>query len=356
MSRKLGVEKMANDRAKIISFINLKGGVGKTSSAINIADAFSRDDYNVLVIDMDPQFNATQALLNHQFRHHKRVIDPPLLKKVLEELKEKYEEVVSTESENEDEHDDSEDFNQDENYRKEISSQLIYNGLKAKGMTVRTLFTHEGIVEPLENPTLIYKIKENLDLIPGDLDLFESLYGDTSGKHNVLEDHFEQFELRNKYDYIFIDCPPNWTILTQASLFASDYYIIPSKVDLFSSVGIGLLENLVQSTFYEKKSGIFKMYTMYRRDLGGQPIKSLGVLFTLTHEMPIASKLKERLQRTIPQSFFETEVPYHSSVPLKFSLYDESGTKHDTLKNSITRVVSEISGKVAVLEEVYENS
>ncbi|WP_176345214.1 AAA family ATPase [Priestia aryabhattai] len=345
---------MDTDKAKVISFINLKGGVGKTSTAINVADALSREEHDVLVIDMDPQFNATQALLNHQFRHHKKNIDNTMLDEVLKELNETYDEVISTNSGQEEEKDQDDDLNQDENYRKEISSQLIYNRLKGKGMTVRTLFTHEGIVDPLENPSLIYNIKNNLDLIPGDLDLFESLYGDTSGKHNVLEDHFETFELRKNYDYIIIDCPPNWTILTQASLFASDYYIIPSKIDLFSSVGIGLLENLVTSTFYEKKSGIFKMYSMYRRDLGRKHIESLGVLFTLTHDMPIASKLKERLQRKIPQSFFETEIPYHSSVPLKFSLYDESGSKHDTLKNSVTRVVSEITGKVSSLEGVYE--
>lgn len=352
---------METSKAKIISFINLKGGVGKTSTAINIADDFSREGYKVLVIDMDPQFNATQALLNHQFRHHKKVINSELLEEVRKELNEKFEEVdeIGTSSQDDEQ---EEGLSQDENYKKEISSQLIYNGLKAKGMTVRTLFTNESIVEPLENPSLIYNIKEKLDLIPGDLDLFESLYGDTSGKHNVLDDHFETFGLRGIYDYIIIDCPPNWTVLTQASLFASDYYIIPSKVDLFSSVGIGLLENLVQSTFYEKKSGIFKIYSMYRRDLGRMQIKSLGVLFTLTHDMPIASKLKERLQKTIPQSFFETEVPYHSSVPLKFSLYDESGAKHDALKNSISRVVYEIIQKVSTVEEpeeveeVYENS
>lgn len=344
---------MEEINSKIISFINLKGGVGKTSTAINIADDLSREGYNVLVIDMDPQFNATQALLNHQYRHQKKNINPELLKDVIAELAEKFEETeisaITTQEEL-----ISDDLSQDENYKKEISAQLIYNKLKSKGITVRSLFTNEGLVEPLENPNLIYNIKENLDLIPGDLDLFESLYGDTSGKHNVLEDHFEAYDFRNNYHYIIIDCPPNWTILTQASLFVSDYYIIPSKVDLFSSVGIGLLENLVNTTFYEKRSGIYKMYSMYRRDLTREPIKSLGVLFTLTHEMPIASKLKERLQRTIPQSFFETEVPYHSSVPLKFSLYDESGSKHDALKNSISRVVHEITKKVEIIETAKE--
>lgn len=341
---------MKTGRNQIISFINLKGGVGKTSTAINIADVFSRDGSKVLVIDMDPQFNATQALLNHQFRHHRKEIEPVLLNDTLEELKEKYEEISNTTYEES----TDDQLSQDENYKKEISSQLIYNRLKEKRMTVRTLFSHEGVVDPLQNPSLVYNIKNNLDLIPGDLDLFESLYGDTSGKHNVLEDHIQAFKLREIYDYIIIDCPPNWTILTQASLFASDYYIIPSKVDLFSSVGIGLLENLVKSTFYdnhEKKSGILRMYSMYRRDLNRTTIKSLGVLFTLTHDMPIASKLKERLQRTIPQTFFETEIPYQSSVPLKFSLYDESGSKHEALKNSISRAIVEIQAKILQLEE-----
>ncbi|WP_160169864.1 ParA family protein [Priestia flexa] len=193
-----------------------------------------------------------------------------------------------------------------------------------------------------------------MHLIPGDLDLFESLSGDTSGKHNVLEDHIQEFKLRDDYDYIFIDCPPNWTILTQASLFASDYYIIPSKIDLFSSVGIGLLETLVTSTFYDKKSPIYKLYTVYKRDIRRKPIVCLGVLFTLTHEMTIAEKLKERLQKEISQTFFESEIPYHSSVPLKFALYDESGAKHETLKNSITRVVAEIEERVSLYEQVTE--
>ncbi|MED4378680.1 AAA family ATPase [Schinkia azotoformans] len=351
------------EKAKVISFINLKGGVGKTSTAINIADAISRTGQQVLVIDMDPQFNATQALLNHQYRYHRKEIEPVMLAEAQKELNENYDEVVNTsliqEEDKELEEVQDGELNLDEHYKKEISSQLLYNRLKARGITVRTLFTYEGVVDTLENPSLVYKVKNNLDLIPGNLDLFESLSGDTSGKHNVLEDHIESYSLRKLYDYIIIDCPPNWTILTQASLFASDYYIIPSKIDLFSSVGIGLLESLVSSTFYDKKSSINKLYNIYRREIGRQRIECLGVLFTLTHDLTIAEKLKERLQREISQAVFESEIPYHPSVPLKFSLYDESGAKHDTLKNSIIRVVSEIKERISnrnfVKEEVHEN-
>ncbi|MCY7492901.1 ParA family protein [Bacillus safensis] len=329
---------MDASKAKVISFINLKGGVGKTSTAINIADTLSRENQKVLIIDMDPQFNATQALLNHQFVYHENEIEEALL----DEVKEKYEKVVSSADELQVEENEQLDGFNKGNYKKEILSQLIYNRLKAKGMTVKSLFIKKSVVLEPENLSLVYNLKDNLDLIPGDLDLFESLYGDTSGKHNVLDDHFRKYELRKKYDYIIIDCPPNWTILTLASLFASDHYIIPSKIDLFSSIGIGLLNNLVNETFYNEDSAIFSMYSILRSNIERPSISPLGILFTLTHDIPIESKLKRTLQRNIPLSFFETEIPYQSSVPLKFSLYDESGPKHEALKNSITRVVSEI--------------
>ncbi|HFO0271780.1 TPA: ParA family protein [Enterobacter asburiae] len=49
---------------KVISFINMKGGVGKSTVAINVAHCLSeRNEKRVLIIDMDPQFNATQCVL-----------------------------------------------------------------------------------------------------------------------------------------------------------------------------------------------------------------------------------------------------------------------------------------------------
>ena len=49
---------------KIVSFVNMKGGVGKTTLAVNIADFLAnRHSKKVLLVDVDPQFNATQCLL-----------------------------------------------------------------------------------------------------------------------------------------------------------------------------------------------------------------------------------------------------------------------------------------------------
>jgi len=50
---------------KIISFVNMKGGVGKTTLAVNVADVLSRHlGKRVLLVDLDPQFNATQSLFS----------------------------------------------------------------------------------------------------------------------------------------------------------------------------------------------------------------------------------------------------------------------------------------------------
>lgn len=59
---------------KIISFVNMKGGVGKSTLAVNFAWCLAtRLHHKVLVIDMDPQFNATQCLLNpEQYMQHKQ--------------------------------------------------------------------------------------------------------------------------------------------------------------------------------------------------------------------------------------------------------------------------------------------
>ncbi|CZR09476.1 ParA family protein [Trichococcus ilyis] len=320
--------------AKVISFINLKGGVGKTSSAINIADELSKIG-TVLVIDMDPQFNATQSLLNYQFVQAKEHIPQQILDSAEEKFKKEYEDKIKV-GEQQGEVDI-------EKTKFDMKSQMVYQELKDAKITANTLFKKDAIISDLLYPDLIYKIKDNLSLLPGDLDLFQTLNGDSVGKHNILEDHFNKYHLRNDYEYIIIDCPPNWTILTQASLFASDYYVIPSKIDLFSSIGIGLLENLVTTTFYKETSNLYSTYSMFRDKIQRKPVKPLGVLFTLTHDIVISNTIKEKLRKELSSlNFFNSEIPYLSSVPLKFSLYSETGDKYSSLTNALEKVVTEI--------------
>jgi len=73
----------------------------------------------------------------------------------------------------------------------------------------------------------------------------------------------------------------------------------------------------------------------------------------LTHGISIENKLKSKLIEKTSLEFFDSEIPYHASVPIKFALYEEGGAKHQTLKNAINKVVLEIESLVD--KEVVEN-
>lgn len=195
------------NNCKVISFINMKGGVGKTTLCINTADNLAQDGNKVLIIDMDPQFNATQALLLQMQR-------------------------LKVNSEN--------SLTENENIKAELDSSKIYKELSVKGKTVMQLFSSTNPNNDSSN--VIQAFSENIDFIPGDLDLSSVAAGDTAGKVGTIMEYIMKQNLFTYYDYILIDCPPTWSILTHSSLYASDYYIIPSKIDFYSSIGINSLQ------------------------------------------------------------------------------------------------------------------
>ncbi|MFT8409861.1 MAG: ParA family protein [Schleiferilactobacillus perolens] len=176
--------------AKVISFINMKGGVGKTTVAVNLAyELASTRNKKVLLVDMDPQFNATQLCFSRFAR--------------IEE----------------------------------------YDNVQKQGTTIAGIllsnsdFTSESKVNIRDT---IFNLAPNLDLIPGDLRLtnFES---SVRGSEKLLD---EQLQLvKDKYDLIFIDTPATYSIYSQASLLASGFYIVPMMPDMFAALGYSLLQN-----------------------------------------------------------------------------------------------------------------
>ena len=176
--------------AKVISLVNQKGGVGKTTTSINLSAALGQYNKNVLLIDMDPQSNATTGL---GFS--------------------------------------SSDFNGD-----------IY----------------EVLTGQIEIGKAIKKTKfKNLSIIPSTLNLAGI---DVEFVKKMLEDsNFGQNEqlkkalalIKDKYDYIIIDCQPSLGIGTMNALVASDSVIIPVQCEFFALDGITQLLNsiiMVQSS------------------------------------------------------------------------------------------------------------
>ncbi|KYC61277.1 AAA family ATPase [Heyndrickxia faecalis] len=309
--------------AKVISFINMKGGVAKTTLTINVGEELANRGYRVLVIDMDPQFNATQSLL--LYKAHKR-------------------DAVIDKSHNE--IDNSVEVLEEDEIVKEMTSAEEYDALSKDKLTVLQFFQSTDISEPPANPRLTQEIAHNLDLIPGDLTLAKEISGDTANKVGAVWDHLTNNNIVSDYDFILIDCPPTWSILTHSSLFASDYYIIPSKVDFYSSIGIQLLEEQIAKKI--KNDSVYK--------LTNRKLKRLGVIFTLVHRGIKAEETRmNNLKTKFPSiKFFSSNLPHMPSIPTKFVMYSDArgDSKYDQLINSIDKITTEIESKI---EEVVKS-
>lgn len=212
----------------VISFMNMKGGVGKSTLCVNIAHCLAKEfKSDVLIIDLDPQFNATQYLIPQEDYINK--------------------------------------INNESNPDKRKTIYNIFEMRKQKPNIA------EGRIEVITNTSidnLEYKIDDHLYIIPGDLAMVnvEKVAG-TSPEHK-LKKYIDNKKLREKYKYIFIDCPPTQSIYTLSAFYASDYYIMPVKPDFLSTLGISLFQNAISE---------------YNEDLPHK-IKCLGIIFTLVQD------------------------------------------------------------------------
>lgn len=214
---------------KVISFINMKGGVGKTTLSLGIADYLSDMEYSVLFIDADPQFNSTQALLDtYKAKGY--------------------------------------DFESEENfYNTEVlcKGQTIYR-LFVPQTSMRVAYTTPKAEE------LIINLKENLDILCGDLNLVLVNKVSDHTFVNRIRNFIEDNKLRERYDLILIDCPPTLTIYTDSALMASDYYLIPNRIDRYSIVGIDSLQEAVENLIREERINLKCLglvYTMVKKNL-----------------------------------------------------------------------------------------
>ncbi len=224
---------------KVISVINMKGGVGKTTLCIGIADLLSEQGKSILLVDADPQFNATQAMLDYYKK---------------------------------------EESNDEENYyTKEIhkKSRTIYRLFKPQVDMSQSYTTPEA-------SEIIINLKDNLDILCGDLNLVLVNKSINSGFVKRIKNFIDDNNLRKKYDYILIDCPPTLTIYTDSALMASDYYLIPNRIDRYSIVGIDSLQKAVISLIKEERI----------------PLKCLGLVYTMIDNTitPKQQRIKENFE------------------------------------------------------------
>tara|TARA_B100002052_G_scaffold272223_1_gene273716 strand:- start:127 stop:927 length:801 start_codon:yes stop_codon:yes gene_type:complete len=169
---------------KIISIINQKGGVGKTTTVINLAAGLSMKGKKILVIDLDPQGNATTGLGLSNTSSSDNTIYSVLNgnKKIAEVIQ----------------HTSFENLNL-------ITSNVDLSGLE---------------VETAGDSRRAFKLKDELS--------------------SILNDS------RASYDYILIDCPPSLSLLTIMALVASDALVVPLQTEFFALEGLTQLMKTIE--------------------------------------------------------------------------------------------------------------
>ena len=176
----------------------MKGGVGKTTSVVNVAQALSDLGKRTLLVDCDPQFNATTYIMSpfHYEQHLSR-------KKTTYDLFQNTQEDFSI-----------------------VSSQI---------RLPKSISPNELIFNP-STPWTVH-------IIPSALNL--ALVGRSSRrKEDVIKNIISA--MGETYEIILLDCPPTASVFSEAALLASDHYVIPVKPDNFSTIGLPLVNRWIE--------------------------------------------------------------------------------------------------------------
>lgn len=239
---------------RIFAISNQKGGVGKTSTAVNLAAALATKGMNVLVIDNDPQGNASTALgIEHGV------------------------EVPST-----------------------------YDALIDEKPLIE-------IVKPCPDIENLWCVPANIDLAGAEIELV-SLVARENRLKNALSDYAAAREANGeaRLDYIFIDCPPSLGLLTINAFVAAQEVLIPIQCEYYALEGLSqLLKNIsmIQKHLNADLHVSAIVLTMYdgRTNLSSQVAEEVREHFP-----------KEVLEAVIPRSVRVSEAPSYQQTVMSY--------------------------------------
>lgn len=272
-----------------ISLVNMKGGVGKTTLAVNLAwHMHQKEHCNVLLVDLDPQFNTTQYVMDyHAFQIHRKqagtiadlLIDQPSL-------------------------------------------DLRLRKVKANPRAaLRTIRATDG---------------KRLDILPSELSLAWVVKNPAQMDYR-LEKLLAR--IRDDYDFVFVDCAPTDSVLTTMALGASDYLIIPMRPDRFSILGFA---NLIET-----------IKTFRSNCPDPHAVKVLGIVFTqVTNRSDVERQAMDevRIEAAKEKTYvFSSSLRYSNSfirsvrdqTPIFETLYAQANPK-----SAVTSIADELKTRI----------
>lgn len=274
-------------KAQVISLTNMKGGVGKTTCAVNLAAYWAKDHQKrVLLVDFDPQTNASLSLMSEK------------------------------------------QWQQWESKHGTMADILELGGRHkhTESFKLKDCIIHNVIPEI-----------PGLDLIPSHLKLaFLDLdLAARPGRERIFARKLEK--VLPDYDLVVCDCAPNLMTGTQNALYASDWYLIPMQPDYLSSLGLNLLQDRL---VFLRKSLEFKIrclgvvYSRVRRHLHYHQ-ETMDRLRTEK-----AFKKLHFFQNFVPENIKLAEAPMESKP---ISLFDSSATGADAFRALAQEVLERLN-------------
>lgn len=233
---------------KVVSIFNQKGGVGKTTTNINLCSYLAMEGYKVLTIDIDPQGNTTSGLGFDKKKINKSGYD-----------------VIT-------------------------AAAPIYETIKECDL--------------IKN---LYIVPSTMELAGAEVELISK-----NNREMILKEGLAQ--ISDKFDYVFIDCPPSLGFLTINALCASDSVLIPIQCEFYALEGVGQLVNTIQlvkkslNKNLEVEGVIMSMYDS-RTNLCNDVVEEVKKYFT-----------DKVYKTTIPRNIRLAEAP---SFGLPIMLYDD---------------------------------
>jgi chromosome partitioning protein len=305
---------------KTISIINFKGGVGKTTVTANIASELAFRGKKVLVIDLDPQTNLTFSFLD--------VLDWEKYDKDKKTIKHWYDDYL-------------------DNDKDTSLSSLIITPIKISNQLKD--FGSKGKLDI---------ISSHLELINVDLELATRLGGNTE---RTIRSSFLRLltrlkngikELNGKYDIIIIDCPPNFNIVTQNAIIASDLYLVPAKADYLSTLGIDQLYGQIEALTEKYNTYISEAKSEEWTEINPHMIGVIFTMVSIRNREPISTQKSyiSKVQRSgLPvfdnyirenKTIFATAPENGVPVVLKTDAYGTHLTIRDELENIVTELIN----------------
>jgi len=249
---------------RIIAITNQKGGVGKTTTAINLSAALAKLGKKVLAIDMDPQGNMTSGL------------------------------------------------------------GVDKNTVEA---STYELFIHTSSIEDC----IIHNVFDYLDIIPSSINLSAAemeLIG-VENKEFIIKEQVDT--IKDRYDFIIIDCPPALSMLTINAMTTASSVIVPIQCEYYALEGLGQLIHIIDLV----------------QDRLNADLSIEGIVFTMYDTRTnLSVQVVENVKQNLNQHIYDTVIPRNirlaeaPSYGMPISIYDPRSTGAESYKQLAEEVIA----------------